>query len=217
MGMTDENRRLLARLATYPSMKTEVWEKLPSKPKIPKGAIIEWAFTAYTVFHSLRRPYPKTKAGVIERSEHQAKHAPLTDPAYVSHLCLWLWEEIYKCKLETESYWPRFWKGDVTINADKVLLILDQLREFYVGMHAEYQDLLHWLPRVNRWNPKAHQKFFTEFLSARMRETYGRPFDRTVAALAEVAFDVSDGVGSETVRGRRRLGKPPEKSKKKTG
>jgi hypothetical protein len=61
-AITDENRQLLARLARYPSMKTEVWEKLPPNPKIPAGEIIEWAFTAYTIFHSLRRPYPKTKA-----------------------------------------------------------------------------------------------------------------------------------------------------------
>ena len=84
IATTDANRQLLARLATYPSMRTEVWEKLPSNPKIPAGEIIQWAFTAYTIFHSLRRPYPKTKAKWIEWSEHQASHAPLTDPAYVS-------------------------------------------------------------------------------------------------------------------------------------
>ena len=72
------------------------------------------------------------------------------------------------------------------------------------------------LPRVKRWNAKAHQKFFTDYLSARMKQTYGRPFDSIVAALAEVAFDLRDGVGSETVRGRRRVGKAPEKLRRKT-
>ena len=58
---TDENRQLLARLATYPAMKTEVWNKLPSKPKISEAAIIEWAFTAYTFFihYGVRTRKPK--------------------------------------------------------------------------------------------------------------------------------------------------------------
>ena len=91
LAITDENQQLLKRLATYTSMKTEVWEKLPSNPKIPAGEIIEWAFTAYAIFHSLRRPHPKTKTkGWIEWSEHRAKHAHLTDPAYVSNLCFQL-------------------------------------------------------------------------------------------------------------------------------
>jgi hypothetical protein len=193
------------------SMKTEVWEKLPYHPKGSQGAIIDWAFTAYTVFHLLLRPYGKTKARCIEWTEHRSKYPPLTDPAHITHLCVWLAEAICKCKSDTESYWPRFWEGDQTINADKVLSILDHLREFYVRMHAEYKELLAQLPRVNRWNTKAHQKFFTEFLSAQMKKKYGRPLDSIVAALAEVAFDLHHGVGSETVRGRRRVGQTPEK------
>jgi hypothetical protein len=216
LGVTDANQQLLKRLATYTSMRTEVWEKLPSNPKIPAGEIIQWAFTAYTIFHSLRRPYPRTKAKWAEWHQHQAKHQPLTDPGYVSNLCLRLWEEIYACKLETELYWPHFWVGEKTLNPDNVLSILDHLREFYVRMHAEYEELLRLLPRVNRWNTKAHQKFFTEFLSAQMKKTYGRPLDEMVAGLTNVAFDLDQGVGSETIRGRRRLGKAPEKLRRKT-
>jgi hypothetical protein len=177
-------------------MRTEVWAKLPPYLKGSEGAIIDWAFFAYTVFHSLPRRYGKTKA----------QWWWITDYALITHLCVRLAEAICKCKSDTESYWPRFWGGDQTINTDKVLSILDHLREFYVRMHAEYEELLRLLPRVNRWNAKAHQKFFTEFLSAQMKKTHGRPFDSIVAALAEVAFDLRHGVGSETVRGRRRVG-----------
>jgi hypothetical protein len=69
---------------------------------------------------------------------------------------------------------------------------------------------------VNRWNAKAAQKFFTEFLSSRMKETYGQPLDAIVAALAEVAFDLPQGLAAETVRGRRRIGSGPENSKRKS-
>jgi len=72
------------------------------------------------------------------------------------------------------------------------------------------------LPNVTRRNIKSAQKFFTEFLSSRMKETYGRPLDSIVAALADVAFDLPQGVAGETVRGRRRIGSGPENSKQKT-
>jgi hypothetical protein len=203
-AITDANQQLLKRLATYDSMRTEVWEKLPSNPKMPAGEIIEWAFFAYTVFHSFPRRHGKGKAQWW-----------ITHYSQMTHLCVGLAEGICKCKSDTELYWPRFWEGDRTINADKALSILDHLREFYLRMHEEYEELLHFLPQVNRWNDKAHQKFFTEYLSAQMKKAYGRPFDSIVAALGDVAFDLHDGIGSETVRGRRRIGKAPEKLRQK--
>jgi hypothetical protein len=156
-AITDANQQLLKRLATYPSMRTEVWKKLPSHPKGSEGAIINWAFFAYTEFHSFPRRHGKGKAQWW-----------ITDYAHITHLCVWLAEAICKCKSDTELYWPRFWEGDQTINADKVLAILDHVREFYMRMHVEYEELLRFLPRVNRWNDRGHQKFFTEVLSAQM-------------------------------------------------
>ena len=44
------------------------------------------------------------------------KHAPLTDPAYLSQLSHQLWEEISKLKLETDFYWTSLWEGDKSIN-----------------------------------------------------------------------------------------------------
>ena len=44
LGNDKKGRGLLERLATYPAMKTEVWEKLPSEPKDFEGTIIAWAF-----------------------------------------------------------------------------------------------------------------------------------------------------------------------------
>jgi len=124
-----------------------------------------------------------------------------------------LWEEIFKCKYETVSYWTRFWEGEKSITPDLVLTILDQLRLFYVRMDEEYQALRSLLPNVKRWNARtAAQKFFTEFLSARMTETLGQPHDSIVVALAEVAFNLTHCVEVETVRGRRRVASAPEKS-----
>jgi hypothetical protein len=217
LGMDDEiGGGLLTRLATYEVMKTEVWGKLPSVPNDFEANIITWAFRAFTVFPALRRPIPKKKSKIIELAGHQAKHPPLTDPGYVRDLTLLLWEKIFECKDETISYWDRFWEGEKSITPDKVLNILDQLMQFYARMDEEYQRLLASLPKVTRWNSKAAQKFFTDYLSRCMRETYGQPLDSIVATLTEVAFDLQQGVEAETIRGRPRMANAPEKSNRKS-
>ena len=209
-------RGLLVRLAKYPVMRTEVWEKLPAEPRGIEGDIIAWAFLAYTIFPSLRRPWPRTNAKWREWAKHLEKHSPLTDPAHLSQLSHQLWEEISELKDETDRHWPSLWEGDRSINSDQVLSILNQLRAFYARMGEEYRILLDTLPKVNRWNAKSAQKFFSEYLSARMKDTYARPLDSIVMALTEVAFDLPQSLSAETVRGRRRIGGRPENSKRKS-
>jgi hypothetical protein len=125
-------------------------------------------------------------------------------------------QEIYVSKFNAELDWQRLWTGNANLNVDKVLEILNQLREFYARLDEEDRAYLDSLPRINRWNVKGQQRFVTEYLSRRMTETYGQPLDPIVATLAGVAFDLPEGVDPETVRGRRRVGKRPEKSNQKT-
>jgi hypothetical protein len=215
----DTNCSLLKRLATYPAMKTDVWEKLPPDPKDFEGTIIQWAFFAYTIFLVLKQPYPKakaTKAKSREWATRLEKHDTVTNPASLSQKSYQLWEEIFKAKLTMDFYWPSLWKGDKSISPDQVLSILDQLRVFFGRIHEEYRAILADLPKVKRWNAKAPQKFFSELLSRHMSETYMQPLDTIVAALTEVAFDLPQGLAAETVRGRRRIGSAPENSKQKT-
>jgi len=216
-GMDDDiGGGLLTRLATYEVMKTEVWGKLPSVPNDFEANIITWAFDAFTLFPALPRPIPKTKSGRVQWANHLAKDLTLTDPGYVRDLALLLWEKIFECKDVTISYWDRYWEGEKAITPDQVLTILDQLRQFYTRMAEEYRRLLAPLPKVKRWNSKAAQRFFTDYLSQRMREIYGRPLDSIVAALTEVAFDLPHGLGAETVRGRRRIANAPKKLNRKS-
>jgi len=217
LATSDVIRDLLKRLATYEAMKTEVWEKLPPQPKGFEGTIINWVFFAYVEFLRLRGPDPKTWAKYSEWLSQREKHqlSPMPDYGFASQLAFLLWLEICKSKFNAEFDWPRLWAGDANLSVDKVLEILDQLREFYVRLDEEDRAYLDTLPRINRWKVKGHQKFVTEYLSHRTTETYGQPLDPIVAALAEVAFDLREGVGAETVRGRRRLGKRPEKSNQK--
>ena len=206
---------VLRRLATYDAMKTEVWEKLPPEPKGLEINIIEWALHAFTIFRWFSRPIPKTKAKQIEWAKHLKKYPPAS-PKTASSWALMLRTELLALKAATDFCWLRFWEGDESVTPDHVLAMLDQLSSFYLRMDKEHRALSASLPEVKRWNTKAAQKFFTEFLSQRMKDTYGQPLDSIVAALAEVAFNDRKGVPAERVRGRRRTGAAPEKSERKS-
>jgi hypothetical protein len=216
LGQDASGRALLDRLANYEAMKTDVWAKLPSGLKGIEASIIDWSFNAFIIFPRLRRPYPKTAAKWREYCKHIEKYPRLKLPADVSLQIVLLCEDISVFKTETESYWPRLWEGDKSITPDDVITLLEQLRRFYLRLDEENQNILASLPKVKRWNTNSAQKFFSEDLSARMRQTYGQPLDGVVAALTEVAFDLPQGVGAETIRGRRRLGRGPENSKRKS-
>jgi hypothetical protein len=217
----DVIRGLLKRLATKRTMEAEVWGKLPPESKGLEGQIVEWAIDAYWVFPHLPRPIPKTRARLVDWAKQEwpkqlEKFTPFAYHKYTSTLCQLLYEQVYITKPEAHSYWKQFWSGDTTITPEKIVEILDQLRAFYVQLHKDQQAFIDTLPRVNRWNAKAHQRFFTEFLSSRFQATFDQPLDSIVAALTGVAFALPEGVASETVRGRRRLGKTPEKIMQKT-
>jgi hypothetical protein len=219
LGIQDVGRDLLERLATHETMKTEVWRKLPSEPKGIQGNIIDWAFFAVSIFPSLRRrPFPGTMPQWVEWVEHLKKYPPLPNPEDVSGFALSLSEQIYRLKTETDLYWDRLWEGDRSITPDQVLAMLDQIRLFYLRMDEENRTLLASLPKIKRWNAdKAPQQFFSVYLSDRMTQTYGQPLDPVVAALAEVAFNLDQGLSAETVRGRRRIvASTPENSRRKS-
>jgi hypothetical protein len=93
---------------------------------------------------------------------------------------------------------------------------MDQVSSFCLKVDEEYQLIFRRLPEIKRRSGrKPAQKFFTDFLSQRMTEAYGEALDPIVATLEEVAFDVVEGVGAETIRGRRRMRGKPENSRQK--
>jgi hypothetical protein len=117
---------------------------------------------------------------------------------------------------DAQPYWQRFWEGDKNLTLDQVIAIINQVSSFYLKVDAEYQVFFRSLPEVKRWRgSKPAQKFFTEVLSKRLNETYGKRLDPIVATLVEVAFDLAEGVSTETIRGRRRKPGRPEISRQK--
>jgi hypothetical protein len=215
-GSDDIAYDLLERLATDEVMKTEVWERLPSEPKGIQGNIVDWVFFAVLIFPRLPRPYPKTKAGWRELAELYQKNSPLPSAESLSDLASLLLDEMRKIKTETDLCWGRLWEGDKATSSDHVVAVLEHLRIFYLRMDEDNRAFLATLPEVKRWKrEKPKQKFFTDYLSRRMKQTYGKPFDTIVAALTEVAFDLPQGVETDTVRKRRGIASTPENSKRK--
>lgn len=213
--VTDEDGRdLLHRLATDRAMRNEVWEKLPRELSGFEGQIVGWAFLAYTLFPRLRRPYPKTRAKAVKWGKHLNRYKPLTDYVHLAQQCRFLLEDIFTASYETDRYWAQYWEGP-PIDPGQVRTMLGHLGLFYAKISVEQQKFLDSLPQISRYTAKGHQKFFTERLSRQFLEATGRPHDSVVAALANVAFDLPQAVGSETVRGRRRPSYTPEKIARK--
>jgi hypothetical protein len=216
--LDDAERKLLDRLATYDAMKTGVWEKLPSEPKDFEGDIIHWAWGAFVIFRRRRRPFPKTKSKA--KWEDWAKHLRrdfLPDFAHTSSLARIVRDQMIGHHGDAQPYWQHFWEGDKNLTLDQVIVVIDQVSAFYRKVDENYWLFLRSLPEVKRWGgKKPSQKFFTEVLSKRMTATYGKPLDSIVATLAEVGFDLAEGVGAETIRGRRRTPGTPENSRRKS-
>jgi hypothetical protein len=216
--LDEAERKLLDRLATYDTMKTGVWEKLPSEAKGFEGSIIDWAWFAFVFFRRRPRPYPKTKSKA--KWDEWRKHLPrqtLPDFRHTGNLLRIVLNQIIQHYGDAQAYWQRFWEGDKNLTLDRVIAIMDQVSSFYLKVDEEYQLVFRTLPEVKRWSGrKPAQKFFTEFLSKQMTRAYGQPLDLIVATLAEVAFDIVEGVDAETIRGRRRTPGKPENSRQKS-
>jgi hypothetical protein len=209
--LDEAERELLDRLATCDAMK-EVWEKLPSEPKDFEGNVIRWAWGAFVCFQRRRRPRPKTKSKA--KWEDWARHLPrnpLPDFAHTSGLAGLVRDQMIQYWGDAQSYWQPFWEGDKNLTLDQVIALIDKVSAFYWKVDEENQRFFRSLPDVKRWRGnKPARKFLTEVLSKRMIETYGRPFDPIVRTLENVAFDLAVGVGTETMRGRRRKSGTPE-------
>jgi hypothetical protein len=213
----DECRALLKRLATRVAMKTEVWKKLPLNPHSTPAEIINWAYFAFWIFPRLPRPYPNQKNNRKwdEWGRHVHKYGRLPDPAQASTLAQTLSDVMSTLRGVTELHWVGLWEGDPSVSTDRALATVDHLCKFYGRMAELYQPGSAELPKVKRWTRAGWQKFFSEYLSRCMTQTYGQPFDAIVAALTEVAFDIPSGVAAETIRGRRRTVAAPENSVQK--
>ena len=217
--LTKASRALLQRLATDPSMKSEVWEKLPAELKGHEAQIIDWAFYAVTTLplHVRRpRPHSKSRSNWKKYAKYLETFPPPTTPLYAANYALRLAEAMAQLKPFTELLWTPLWQGDKSITFDQAAATVNQLQLLYLNASAKYNSLLASLPKVQRWDDRAHHRLCVEFLSQQFQQTVEQPCDSIVAALVDVALDLGGGISAETVRGRRRTGTIPAKSRRKS-
>jgi hypothetical protein len=204
--LDETGRAALVRLATYPAMRTEVWDKLPGGPKSAAGDVIEFAMIAIMAF-PLLRPMPTTqKRSSWDRwAQHIRAHPRGLSEASLAGFAAALGHAIGSM---SDASWSHHWQGDPQVDRAHAVSLLEGLARTYRSMAAETQSLLaaQQFPPVVRWDdPQAHQRFFSEFMSGKLPALCGRPCDAVVAALTAVAFDLLSDPGPATVRGRRRM------------
>jgi hypothetical protein len=191
-GLTARYRDILTRLATYPTMKTDVWEKLPPDPPGQQGLIIQWSLEAAYYAAEIRPPKPKTKKALaaedVQDAAAQLKDMMIEYSPYAA------------------AHWVELWPGDQETSIGDAVKFVGCLEEFYRRLEIEHRVVIKDanLPYLRKKGARnADQVLFTRVMSERLKALYGRPLDAVVAALTAVVFDLP-GISEETIRGRRR-------------
>jgi hypothetical protein len=194
-------RAALVRFATYPAMRTEVWEKLPAEPESAAGDVIYYAAIAVMVFPMLR-PFPTTgrRAALDRWAQFRRKHPePPSNNSYAFSAY-----ELLKAVCDMrDDLWAQHFQG---LDREHVISILGATAMSFISMAKDHEAWFAAMqfPKVRQWDhPRAAELFFSRWMSSRLKAIYGRDCDFVVSALTAVAFDRVD-VGEETVRWRRR-------------
>jgi hypothetical protein len=209
-----DDKRLLNRLRDHPEMRTDVWRKLPAiaQPDIA-DRIIRWAFYGYKVAHAYARPpFPKDKKKI---ADYLAKYPsiPTSESAFIraEGFC----EAMDATRGDAEDRWDSL-SPEVTFQ--RIYRLVQRIAAFYRALDQETKVLIAAinLPKIRKRNsPKAPEWVFSQLMSDRFQNEFGRPLDPVVSALTAVVFQRKNGVGNDTVRGRRRRIGPTVHSRKK--
>jgi len=204
--LNENDRAVLRRFATRRVMYTDVWEKLPRKPEGFAGCVIPLAIFALKTF-PLQRPRPRSKKHVAWKNwaRHRSEYPRQLDWQTCAGLAMNLRDVLVAT---SDEAWSHHWRGDPAMNRTSFALSLDALANCFQSIGAETQSFFSnlRLPPVARWDdPRAAERFFSELMSDKLEALCGRYCDPVVDALTAVAFNLPDGPGPATVRGRRRM------------
>jgi hypothetical protein len=108
-ALTARDRDILTRLATYPTMKTDVWEKLPPSPAGQQGLIIQWSLEAAHYAAMIRPRKPKTKKAL---SAWHQKYPPIISAEDVQDAAARLRGKIVEYYPYGAAHWVELWPGD---------------------------------------------------------------------------------------------------------
>jgi hypothetical protein len=215
-NLTENDHRLLDRLATYLAMRAEVWEKLPPSAKGAEDFIVEWVFNAAQLAAAYRPPLPR-RSGQIP--EYLQKYAPILTPEIADGRALMLLDAMKATNHYAKEAWPSLWPGDRRVTFEDAVSIVEYLAAFYRRLDEKDKEFLAIvsLPDIRKKNARnAGEWLFARLLATHFQGRFGKSLDPIIAALSAVVFDQDAGVGSSTIRGRRRSAPAAAHSVKKS-
>jgi hypothetical protein len=196
VGLTDEQRALLDRLASDPVM-AEVWSKLPDRESM-SGDVIVHAFDAARAVLAQRPPYPKR--GKIAQQKYaleMAKRGPTYTLESVATCALWLREDMIATRQLMQSIHPE-------LKLDELLTVVDYIERNY--READEKQTQYWrqfhCPIRGASAKNVKEIRFSKLMSRYLKEKFGQPWDGVVVALTQAIF--GKVTTEETVRKRRK-------------
>jgi len=202
--LTAREREILARLATYPAMRTDVWEKLPPNPPNQQALIIQWSLEAAYYATMIRPPKPTTKKAI---ATWRRRYPPIIAAEDVQGAAAQLKEMIIQYSPYGAAHWAKLWPGDQDTSIDDAIKFVEHIEEYYRRLEKKHRAILKAadLPYLRKKGAKnADQVYFGRVMSQRLTALYGRPLDAIVTTLTDVVFDLKSGPGEDIIRGRRR-------------
>jgi hypothetical protein len=202
--LSDDNRRLLDRLATYPMMRTGVWEKLPPAAKGAEDFIIEWAFIGAQFVAAYRPPWPRRKK---QLGEYLRKYPPIFAPENVAAYASMLLDAMKATSHRAKEGWSSLWSGDPRVTFEDVVSIVEHIATFNRRLDEKDQEIFASvsLPNIRKRNARnAPEWLFTRLLADHFQRRFGKALDPIVAELYGVVVDQDEVVEGSTIRGRRR-------------
>jgi hypothetical protein len=192
---------LLHRLATYQVMRDDVWSKVAAEKAdivIHQVVACARAAGAWQILHRNIKHLPHSLVKDAARSAKKLLHD--MEQANGDLSLSWpLWPD--DRQIMTEAEFPAAFES--------ARAAVNKLATFYSRVDEQYQEIiaasneLSWVLRKKN-QKKAQEIFFQRWLMNRFRALLGKPLDTVVTALSSVVFDQDAGVGSSTIRGRRR-------------
>lgn len=208
----------LIRFATHPAMHTEVWEKLRREPEGLAGSVIHWAMFLLATFSTLGDP----RQPLSERIARQrwAQYWLMIDDQWsnrrsggelLSETCAVVAFRLRDVLLGaiSDEEWSRLWPGDPAMkdrtHAAQFFLNAANCFQSMLAASKSVEAVLKLPPAARPDKPRVQRLVFSQIMSDDLEAACGSPYDPVVAALTAVAFDLPDGPGAGTVRGRRRM------------
>jgi hypothetical protein len=210
-ALRPEEYEVLVRLATDLRMQT-VWDAVARHGEGQESEVIRYAFIRASQTLTHRPPYPRRRKDFEARIREDAENQPVAQSSNLESTAGFaslLVEDMQRTEVAAKAFLPP--------SVEHALLFdwAQYIANVYSEMSARQKE---WaLPRIGKKAAAdAPQRAFSRAISNDFRKLFRQPHDDAAAALTAVVFNLPDGPGSTTIRGRRRSADRAAHSRKKS-